>query len=257
MRPRRKPRRVFYGVPLACALVPLLVPGGARAQDHFPTDPELETMLRLTVEDGATPGMVLGVVEADGTGRVVSFGSAGSGARPLSAGSVFEIGSITKTFTATLLADMVARGQVALDDPVALYLPDRVTVPSRGDREITLLDLATHTSGLPRNPENHRPPDLRDPWASYTVEILYAFLSGYELPRDPGTEYEYSNLGFGLLGHALARAAGQPFEELLRERILEPLGMDRTGYDLEGSVAEWMARGHANGVPREDRKSVV
>src|SRR5918998_1568915 len=103
-----------------------------------------------------------------------------------------------------LLADMVARGEVALTDPVAKHLPASVRVPSRGSRQITLQDLATHRSGLPRWPDNHGPATSSQHFADYPIEKLYAFLSNHSLRRDPGTELEYSNLGFGLLGHALA-----------------------------------------------------
>lgn len=224
----------------------LLVPATAGAQ-HFAADEDIEIMLRYLVEDGETPGIVLGILEADGSTRILSYGSAGPDARPLGTSSVFEIGSINKTFTGILLADMVVRGEVALEDPVAKYLPDDVTVPSRNGREITLLDLTTHTSGLPRLPDNHEPADPQDPYADYTVEMLYEFLSGHELRRDPGAEFEYSNLGVGLLGHALARAGGMSYRELLRERVLDPFGMEMTGYALEGQVAEWMTRGHRAG----------
>jgi CubicO group peptidase (beta-lactamase class C family) len=211
---------------------------------HFPADEDLRVMLRYLVEDGATPGIVLGIVEADGSTRILSHGSAGPGARPLGPRSVFEIGSITKTFTGTILADMVARGEVSLSDPVSKHLPAGVRVPSRGGREITLLDLATHRSGLPRMPGNFSPANLADPYADYTVERLYAFLAHYELSREIGSEREYSNVGMGLLGHALGRAAGIDADQLTRTRILEPLGMRMTGFVREGEVAEWMVKGH-------------
>jgi len=125
------------------------------------------------------------------------------------ADDVFEIGSITKVFTASILADMVTRGEVRLDDPVAKYLPASAHIPSRNGRQITLFDLATQSSGLPRMPSNLTPRDSMNPYADYTVQQMYAFLSGYQLPRDIGTSYEYSNLGVGLLGHALSLGRGR------------------------------------------------
>ena len=116
----------------------LLLPVAAAAQ-HFPPDEELTALIRSRVEDGGAMGIVLGVVEADGSTRIVSYGDAGHEARPLGSTSVFEIGSITKVFTGILLSDMVERGEVALSDPVSKHLPDGVTVPSRNGREITLL----------------------------------------------------------------------------------------------------------------------
>lgn len=219
-------------------------PAVAPAQQHFPATEDLELMLRYLVEDGETPGIVLGVLDADGSTRVLHYGEAGPGARTLGPRSVFEIGSITKTFTATLLADMVARGEMALDDPVQEYLPEGVTMPTWEGREITLMDLSTHHSGLPRMPGNFDPADPENPYADYTTERLYAFLSSHELRREPGSEYEYSNLAVGLLGHVLERASGMTYEDLVRSRILEPLGMNLTGITLEGELGEWMTKGH-------------
>jgi CubicO group peptidase (beta-lactamase class C family) len=218
----------------------MLGPAFGSAQ-HLPPDEDIGLMLRYLVEDGKAEGIVVGLLEADGSTRVVSYGNAGPDARPLGPRSVFQIGSITKTFTATLLADMVARGEVALEEPVSKYLPEEVTVPSKYGREITLLDLATHRAGLPRN---YTPSDPEDPTP---LQTMNGFLSSHELRRIPGTEFEYSNLGFQLLGQALARAAGMTFAELNRRRLLEPLGMTISGYALEGDRADWMTQGHRNG----------
>lgn len=231
----RLPRRIV----LALAL---LAPAAAPAQ-HFPPDDDVRTMLRYLVEDGETPGIVLGLLEADGSTRVISYGSGGTGARPMGPRSVFEIGSITKVFTGTLLADMVERGEVSLSDPVSRYLPAGVRVPSRNGREITLLDLATHRSALPRMPGN-LVTSASDPYPAYTMEEMYAFLAQHELRRDIGSEYEYSNMAVALLGEALARRAGRTWDDLVRERVLEPLGMSMTSTVVAGGMAEWNTRGH-------------
>ena len=117
--------------------------------------------------------------------------------------SVFFIGSVTKTFTGLLLADMAARGEVQLDDPVAMYLPESVHVPTKGGKQITLLHLATNTAGFPMNPDNMVGADVREQYESYTVEKMYDYVEHFQLSRDPGAEYEYSNRGMSLLGHAL------------------------------------------------------
>lgn len=226
--------------PTGC--VPAATAPGAAA--YFPAPEDIGTMLRYLVEDGETPGIVLGFVDPDGSTRIHHHGSAGPGTRPLGPESVFEIGSITKTFTGALLADMVARGEVRYDDPVQKYLPDGVTMPARGDRQITLVDLSTHFSGLPRRPDNLGSTDPANAYADYTPDRLYGFLSGHELRRAPGAEYEYSNLGVGLLAHVLELRTGMSYEELVRDRILEPLGMDRSGVELRGPLAEWMTKGH-------------
>jgi CubicO group peptidase (beta-lactamase class C family) len=217
----------------------------ARSGMFFPPDEAVRAFVRPYVDKGQAKGIVVGLVEPDGSRRVLTFGDAGEGARPLSAGSVFEIGSITKTFTGTVLADMVRRGEVKLDDPVGKYMPAGVRVPSLNGRQITLVDLATHTSGLPRLPTGYVPPDPGNPYAQFGAEHLYAFLKGHELEREPGAKFEYSNLGMGLLGHALARAAGaDSFQALVADRILRPLGMSMTAYGRRGALAPWMTRGH-------------
>lgn len=234
---------------LSLALLPLTTAAEGQRQRHFPADDDLALMLRYLVEDGAAPGAVLGVRDPDGSTRVVHYGVSGPDSVPIGSDAVFEIGSVTKTFTGTLLADMVLRGEVSLDDPVSRYLPDDVRMPSRNGRAITLLDLATHRSGLPTVPDNMRTPGREPPDWEYTVEDAYAFLSEYELPREPGAEREYSNFGFGLLAHILARAGGASFRELIRERILGPLGMARTGFVESDGVPEGAVTGHRNGEP--------
>jgi serine-type D-Ala-D-Ala carboxypeptidase/endopeptidase len=239
-------RRLFSSAASIAVLVTLAAATTTTpvAAQHFPSDAAIGDIIRTRISEDRAVGMVIGVMEADGSTRVVSFGDAGPGARPLGERSVFEIGSISKVFTATVLADMVARGEVALDDPVQTYLPTGVTMPTRNGTEITLLDLATHRSSLPRLPTNMSPRDLSNPYADYTFAQMYDFLSGYDLPRDIGSEAEYSNLAVGLLGHVLARAAGTDYETLVTERILEPLGMDMSAITLSGETEAWMVRGH-------------
>jgi CubicO group peptidase (beta-lactamase class C family) len=191
-------------------------------------------------------GIVVGVIEPGGVRRVVSYGALAKGdSRTLDGDTVFEIGSITKVFTSLLLADAVERHEVALTDPVAKFLPDRVKLPERGGRAITLQDLSTHTSGLPRMPSNFAPKDTSNPYADYSVEDMYQFLAGYRLTREIGAQYEYSNLGGGLLGHALSMRTGMDYEALVRARITGPLGMKRTGIALTPDMRARLASGHS------------
>ena len=214
-------------------------------QQHFPSSPEIQALVQARVDENRAGGIMVGVMEADGSTRIFSAGDPGPGAQPFGPRSVFEIGSITKVFTGILLADMVARGEVSFDDPIAKYLPeDEVTIPTRGGREITLLDISTHRSALPRIPDNFAPADDSNPYADYTVEQMYEFLSGHQLRRDIGAEVEYSNLAVGLLGHALAQTHGGSYEELVRERILEPLGMNHTSITLNEDMQYRLAKGH-------------
>ena len=185
-------------------------------------------LLNRTDEAHKAVGIVAGLVDATGERFVATGATAPGGTVAPDAHTLFEIGSITKVFTSLVLADMVVRGEVKLDDPVAKLLPGTVRVPGRNGREITLLDLSNQVSGLPRLPNNLKSADPQDPYADYGPDELYEFLSGYTLTRDIGEKYEYSNLGVGLLGHALALKAGVSYEELVRRRVLEPLGMTDT-----------------------------
>ena len=208
-------------------------------QQGLPSDSAVHSILLTRVN--ALPdtgkhgeGIVVGLL--DNGRRVVAAG--------VGADNVFEIGSITKVFTASILADMVSRGELRLDDPVAKYLPTSAHVPSRNGRQISLFDLATQSSGLPRMPSNFTPRDSMNPYADYSVQQLYAFLAGYQLPRDIGATYEYSNLGMGLLGHVLALKAGTSYEQLVTRRILTPLGMTETAITLTPAMRARLALGH-------------
>ncbi|MBI3568348.1 MAG: serine hydrolase [Gemmatimonadetes bacterium] len=207
------------------------------------SDSAIRAMIQSRVDGGWNAGIVVGVIDPDGHRRVVAYGPGPNG-RPLDGNSVFEIGSITKTFTATLLADMARRGEVTLDEPVAQLLPATVHVPERGGKQITLVDLSTQSSGLPRMPTNFAPRDPANPYADYGADRMYAFLGSYTLPRDIGVQFEYSNLGVGLLGHALALKAGKPYETVLRERVLDPLGMRDTRIQLSDAMRRRLAPGH-------------
>lgn len=210
----------------------------------FPSDEELHRLLETRIAEKRLHGVVLGLIEADGSRRVLALGDAGAGAEPLCEESVFEIGSITKAFTGILLAEMHGRGEVDMSAAAQAVAPEGLTIPERGGKAITLELLATQRSGLPRLPDNMRPEDPTNPYADYSVEQLHAFVSEHVLTRDPGAAYEYSNLGSGLLGHLLAHRAGKGYEELLRERILGPLGMEATGIELRPEMRSRLAIGH-------------
>jgi CubicO group peptidase (beta-lactamase class C family) len=216
---------------------------------------EVKENIRLRVEHGSAVGIVVGFIDAKGNREYFSHGSTAIGGdRPVDEDSVYEIGSISKAFTGILLADMVLGGELKLDDMAEAYLPKDVSLPTRNDTKITLEHLATHTSALARMPTNFRPADPGNPYADYTVEDMYAFVSGYTLPRDIGEKYEYSNLGMGLLGHILSLKAGMGYEQLMTERICDVLGMESTVITFTEEVQERLARGHnsAGVVPNWD-----
>ncbi len=213
-------------------------------------DPLAERVDRLAtpyVEGGLVLGMVVGVYDG---GEELIRGYGGGKPGP---DTVYEIGSVSKVFTGVLLAALVGDGTVRLDQPVAELLPPGATVPASGERKITLVDLSTHTSGLPRMPDNFAPKDPRNPYADYTFERMVEFLARVKPARAPGAGCEYSNVGAGLLGAVLARKAGKSYEELLAERITGPLGMKSTVVALTPELKARLAPGHdAAGQPESN-----
>lgn len=189
-------------------------------------------------------GVVVGVVSPTTGEHLDIFGDSGT-PRPLDAWTLCEVGSVTKVFTGTLLADMVLRGEVALDDRLARFLP----VGGGGRRaaaarRVTLQGLATHSAGLPRLPH-----DLLlsavcgrdDPYARYSTKRLDDAAMRVR-PRLVG-RFRYSSFGYALLGRALERAAGAPFQRLVRDRICEPLGLADTVFEPSADDPR-LARGH-------------
>jgi len=206
------------------------------------TAADIRSLISRRIDQSPGVGVIVGVIDHHTT-RIYKAGETGNQSL-LGEHTLFEIGSVSKTFTATILASMVLDGSVKLDDPVAKYLPATVRVPSRNGKQITLLDLATQHSGLPRLPSNMDFADPSDPYADYTLADMYRFLEGYSLPRDPGQSFEYSNLGVGLLGDALAARAGVTYSVLLQKRVLAPLGMTDTAIALSADQRARFAVGH-------------
>ncbi|MCY7379301.1 MAG: serine hydrolase [Gemmatimonadaceae bacterium] len=219
-------------------------PAAAPAAQAFPSDSAILAIIRQRVEDKRSAGIVIGLLEPDGRTRVIAYGDPGPGQPPLDGNSVFEIGSISKVFTSTVLAQLVQEGKVKLEDPVQQYLPSTVRMPTRNGKQITLGSLSEQNSGLPRMPSNFKPADPANPYADYAAQQMYEYLTSYQLPRDPGAQFEYSNLGVGLLGHALARATNQSYEALERSRIWGPLGMEHTAITLTPWMKSHLALGH-------------
>ncbi|MFF5446387.1 serine hydrolase domain-containing protein [Streptomyces sp. NPDC012888] len=195
----------------------------------------------------------VGVVVAAVAGGHVEIAGAGTtgatGGGTPDSGTLFEIGSVTKTFTGLALARMAVAGTVRLDDPLAALLPDGTAVPSRDGQEITLRHLATHTSGLPRLPKGMLirallRPGTPDPYAGCTADVLLAGLARTRLRATPGRRVHYSNLGAGLLGLALAHRAGTTYEELVTDEVSAPLGLHDTAVSVAGTRAGRLAQGH-------------
>jgi D-alanyl-D-alanine-carboxypeptidase/D-alanyl-D-alanine-endopeptidase len=215
---------------------------GAAADD---LSDSIRALLRDHIDlDKKSVGIVVGIVDERG-GRVISYGQMDNEqSSPVDGDTVFDICSITKTFTTLLLQGMVEAGKMDLDAPAAKYLPKSVRLPTWHGKEITLLNLATHTSGLPRDIGNLEPQNWRDPYIGYTINKFYAFLSGATLHWEPGTKYEYSNVGMQLLAHAIELKAGTNYETLVRDRICRPLQMESTCITLSRSLQARLAPGH-------------
>jgi serine-type D-Ala-D-Ala carboxypeptidase/endopeptidase len=191
-------------------------------------------------EDGI--GIVVGVVEPCGR-KNVSYGHFNQGdPRAVDGSTIFEIGSITKLFTALLLADFVQKHEVNLFDPASKYLPADLKLPQRAGKSITLLDLATHTSGLPFMPP--LPDSSAMGAAKYSARDLYGYLANFSLPYDIGTRWDYSNLGYWLLSEVLAARGGAEYERLLLKRIIVPLGMTNTAFVALTAMKAKFAIGH-------------
>jgi serine-type D-Ala-D-Ala carboxypeptidase/endopeptidase len=234
---------------VVAAILWLMAPVATQAVDRKPA---VDALVQPLLENGDLVGAVVGVME-DGKTQVFSYGRRAAGnPQPPDASTVFEVGSVTKAFTGLALAIMVDRKMVALDDPVRELLPPGAVPPPQegAGAEITLLDLATQSSGLPRMPSNFHPKDAQNPYVDYTADSLYEFLAKQTLIRSLETKYLYSNLGVGLLGHALSLRAGSSYEKLVVDDIAAPLGLSDTRVTLSDEQRVRLAQGHdADGKP--------
>ena len=228
------------------------------------TDKLKETIQSLVDNNKTNAAIVIGLVDPNGT-QFYGYGNL-SNANPITVDkdTIFAIGSITKVFTTILLADMVNRGLVNLDDPIEKYLPTSIKVPTFNGQKITLENLATHTSGLSEFPSSHcvsnfngTDDDDEDSIQArlffiecdknYTFDQLYQDLSNTTLIREPGLKFEYSTFGISLLGHILALKSGMSYDRLVEERILNVLGMNSTSIVLSDAQKSRLAIGHLNG----------
>lgn len=190
--------------------------------------------------------LVVGITQKGKRG-VLGFGRVGEGSSaPPDAQTLFEIGSVTKVFTAIALARLESDGKVNLTNTLRASLSSDVALV-RALEPVTLLHLATHTSGLPRLPGNldTSEANLANPYAKYGTAELRQFLSSTKPNNPPGRLMDYSNVGFAVLGHVLTLQAGQPYEALVRSSLLGPLGMTNTGIALTDEQRARLTRGHS------------
>jgi serine-type D-Ala-D-Ala carboxypeptidase/endopeptidase len=217
-------------------LFPLLI----NAQD-------LKDLCRERVDLEETPGIAVAWLE-DGKVNYYNYGFSNIAAKqPVSSKTLFEIGSITKTFTCSVLSLLVVRKELALDDAAQKYL-STIKLPEKNGKQITLLNLATAHSGLSRMPTNFSPADPMNPYVDYTEKQLSELLSSYKLSWEPGYQYEYSNLGMGTLGFLLTQYKKTTYSNLVRENLFRPLGMKQTFISGERKSKD-LATGYADKAP--------
>jgi len=188
----------------------------------------VEEKIKQRIDYQETPGIVVGIYENNKT-TYYAFGVANiQSNEPVNSKTLFEIGSITKVFTTSMAAMLNLEQKLNFSDRAQVYLPSKMVLPEKNGKAITLEHLATASSGLPRMPKNFGPADAANPYIDYREDALTSFLNNCELARDPGSEYEYSNLGMGLLGYILTRIEEKPYPKLVTERITKPLEMNHT-----------------------------
>ncbi len=230
----------------------ILVGGQVWASDgrigRLPDEHEIAGRIQPLIDDGSYVGIVIGIVGPHGR-KVYAFGRTDlKGNEKPTAQTIFPLASITKTFTGVLLADLTLRGVVRLDDPITKFLPSGLIKPNNPLNSVTLLDLATHTSGFPKMPNNARSNRFDKMRKPYSVRQLYEFLSNFRSSHPPGAEFRYSNIGIALLGHILERVTGMPYEKLVHQRICSPLGMRSTRITPTRVMLQRMAQGYGKNM---------
>ncbi|MBO6512620.1 MAG: serine hydrolase [Phycisphaerales bacterium] len=210
------------------------------AQEN-PVEDAVNKHIEPLIEAGLVPGAVV-AVRSKGIDSYYTLGKLDyeSDESP-SFDTLYEVGSISKVFTGVLFADAVRRGEVTKDTLVDDLLPDEFDARDFEGTEVELWHLTTHTSGWPTAPANLRPADAENPFLGYTDEMMYYYISNASPKRTPGTEFEYSNLGVGLLGTLVSKNAGTGYEDLVIERVFEPLGIEEFWITLDDDERDRLA----------------
>jgi D-alanyl-D-alanine-carboxypeptidase/D-alanyl-D-alanine-endopeptidase len=207
---------------------------------------EVVETIEKRIANGVAPSMALALIDSSGT-HYFNFGKTENGGKEVDENTIYEIGSISKVFTGILLAQQILDDDLKMDDKVNDLLPDSIRVPVMGEKEITLGNLTDHTSGLPRDPGNLASANPNNPYADYTVEQMYEFISNYQPIRAVGSKFEYSNIAQGLLGHLLAMNKNTSYEHLMVKTIANPLKMNDTRIEFTKRMKENLALGHSDG----------
>ncbi len=214
----------------------------------FQPNPEFDTYIEKRMAVERIPGISIALIDSDGSVTFHNYGTKGlDSAEPVNEHTIFESGSITKTFSSGLLQILMDQYNFSPDTPLREIFGEDVTIPSKDGIEITLEHLVMHTSGLPRLPGNLSPADVNDPYNEYTPEMLFEFLGEYELHRTPGEEFEYSNYAYMVLGQALQVISGKTYDQLLEEWYFSILDMPSTGRFLSNPLR--LAQPTTSGLP--------
>lgn len=220
----------------AVCLVAFLAPLAAAASGGL-LDPQVRAYIQGHIDDGFIDGLAIGILQGDRV-ETHAFGkiSPTSDVAP-NGDSVYQIASLTKVFNGVLLALLVERGLLSLDQTLPGSF-EECALPANKGRPITLLDLATHRSGLPRAPNNLPSQDPLNPVAGYTPEHLCAYLAEALPQIEPKGRVGYSNVGMGLLGRIIAERTGLTWEQLFQQEIAAPLGMESTAVTLTPAMQD-------------------
>ncbi|NRB62275.1 MAG: serine hydrolase [Saprospiraceae bacterium] len=235
-----------YFLTIAILSMSIFQPNNPHKTQTKALPPEIIEAINERITNGYTPSVAIALIDSSGT-YYFNFGKTQADGKEVNENTIYEIGSISKVFTGILLAQQVLDGDLQIDDEINNLLPDDIKVPVMGDNKITLGTLTDHTSGFPRMPSNFTPANPNNPFADYTVDQMYEFISTYQPTREVGSEYEYSNLAQGLLGHLLAKNKNTSYEELMRETIANPLDMDDTRIAFSERMKAHLAPGHNGG----------
>ena len=205
--------------------------------------PDVEKLIKQRIDSGKGFGIVVGIIDPDGV-SFYNYGCLGfDDPTPVNEETVFELGSLTKAFTASLLQDMHEKNELSLDDPVETFFPD-IHIPNYQGQKILLKHLITHTGGLPYLPYNFQCQDISNPFANYNMQQVFDFLNSYELPRPPGEQYDYSNLSVGLVGYIISGGSAASYQQILQERICQPLGLKNTSLGPTPAMEQNLSKAH-------------
>ena len=218
--------------------------------DTFALSDSVKNVIRENVDNGKHQSFFVGIIDGENV-DYYHYGTVEKNGKEIDKNTIFEIGSISKVFTTLILADMVEKNEISLDDPIGKFLPEKVKTPSKNGKQITLLDLARHTSGLPTFPDDFPLWDVNK-HNEYDREKMYDYLERFEPSREIGSQFEYSNMGNSLLGHILSLHADKNYEELLKERILGKLEMESTCIKQCDHLRERFATPHLLGEQIEE-----